>query len=67
MPSKFRLTEAPVEYEREGEQRFRRELETVLLKLSSKQEAISRGNDTESSLHSKTRSFLFEPLYDETI
>ena len=62
-----RLIDAPEEYDREGEQRFRRELEQILFNMSSRQRSNSRGTDTESSLHSRTRGFIFESLYDETI
>lgn len=63
MPVVFRpLPTAPSEYTQEGEERFRRELENYLLRLSSEVNGASSAQETEASLASKRESLLLATL-----
>ena len=59
MPILFRpLESAPEAYTREGETRFRRELENYLLRLSSEVNGASSAQSTEASLASKREALI---------
>ena len=67
MPILFRpLETAPEFYTRESEERFRRELENYLLRLSSEVNGASSAQSTEASLSSKRESLILSPTGEKT-
>ena len=69
MPTRFpgRFMDAPEGYSREQEQIFRREMETMALALFAYLEGLSRGSNAQASVHSTTKSFVFDDIGQETI
>lgn len=62
----WRFTNAPDEYSRTDEQAFRNELEQLITVVSALLESISRGTNAQASVHSRTKSFVFDDVGQET-
>jgi len=65
MQAGWRFTDAPNEYSREDEQQFRRELEQLVVVLAALLESLSRGTNAQASVHSRTKSFVFDDVGQE--
>jgi hypothetical protein len=51
------LSQASIQYDKDSEHQFRRELELILLSIASSLEAIAGGQDSNNSLYLKRSSY----------